>query len=164
MTHIALAIGALLASVSFAQKSESPRYPKAIGRIIKTIRPNMTHAELVTAIKKEYPKAHGIGEAWGGGGGTVNFALDDRYSLSVAEVEDLKSDLKPPRRFVNPALEITVGDRVSKRSTNPFRKESKKPTSSGKDLAVPKADCPVGTRAFIGLKGPGCCKDGAICD
>lgn len=74
----------------------------------------MSHADLMVVIMKKFPKAHSIGEAWGGGGGTLNFDLDGRYALSLSEVEQLNPHQKELERFVAPESKITVSDRKNK--------------------------------------------------
>lgn len=130
MKSILLALGVILAPCSFADEADSQRFPKQVIEFVDQIRPNMSHADLLALIKRNYPKARSIGEMGGGGGVTLNFDLDGRYSLSLAEVEDLRQ--KEPNRFVHPDANVRVYDRKNKWTLERSFGESKKPATKGK--------------------------------
>lgn len=114
MIHIALVLGVIFAPGSFANETDPHRFPKEITQLADQIQPHMSHADLMAVIKKKFPKAHSIGEAWGGGSGTLNFDLNGRYTLSLSEVENLNPHQKELKRFVHPESKITVYDRKNK--------------------------------------------------
>jgi hypothetical protein len=113
MILIALFLGVIFAPGSFAQEAEPHRFPKDITQMVDQIQPRMSHDDLMAVIMKKFPKAHSIGESWGGGGGTINFDLDGRYTLSLAEVQIASPHRKEPK-FVNPESKIRVYDRKNK--------------------------------------------------
>ena len=133
MIHLALVFSLTFGTGSFAQEADPHRFPTGITQLVDQIQPRMSHADLMAAIKKKFPKAHSIGEAWGGGGGTLNFDLDGRYTLSLSEVENLNPHQKEQKRFVNPESKITVYDQKNKWTLHESLPRAKQIKREGKD-------------------------------
>jgi hypothetical protein len=109
-TAIAIAFFALVAGAE-----DASLMPDGVNQILGRIAADMPEAKVEALVKQHYPDATRNGGVWSGQTGYVEFKLNKRYSISVAEYNDPK-DFES--RFVHADMILYVYDWELKRRIN----------------------------------------------
>lgn len=131
-------ICATIAIVLFAfvaGAEDTPLMPDGVNQILGRIAPNMAEAKVEAIVKKYYPDAKRTLGSWSGQTGYVEFKLNKRYSISVAEYNDPK-DFES--RFVHADMILYVYDWELKQRINiSFHKWDQEKKDGGKTSEPP---------------------------
>ena len=106
----------MLMSISLiTHADDTPLIPDSINKILGQLKPDMPEYQIEIIVKKHYENAKPTPSLWSGQTGYVEFKLNDRYSISIAEYNDPKDfNLK----FVHSSMTFYVYDHELKRRIN----------------------------------------------
>lgn len=96
----------------FAGETDTPMIPDDINLILGQISPDMAEVEVGRIVQEYYPDADRTTGSWSGQTGYVMFDLTPRYSISIAEYNDLNNF---ESRFVHADMIFYVYDWELKR-------------------------------------------------